>query len=66
MSLLIFSLCIINSFFIIFDFLELEAIDFLHACEFDLEKTKVCMDMYYTIRTMCTELFGNRDVFGGH
>lgn len=43
---------------------EFEAIMFVHACEYDLEKAKKCMDLYYTIRTMCPDLFGNRDVFG--
>lgn len=42
----------------------MEAIFFLHACEYDLEKAKKCMDLYYTIRTMCTEIFKNRDMFG--
>lgn len=42
----------------------MEAIIFVHSCQYDLEKAKQCMDLYYTIRTMCTEIFGNRDVFG--
>lgn len=42
----------------------MEAIHFVHACEYDLEKAKKCMDLYYTIRTMCTDLFSSRDVFG--
>lgn len=37
---------------------------FVHACRYDLDKAKKCMDLYYTIRTMCPELFGNRDVLG--
>lgn len=43
---------------------ENEAIIFVHACEYDLEKAKTCVDLYYTIRTIWTELFSNRDVFG--
>lgn len=46
------------------DVAEFEAILFVHACEYDLEKAKKCMDLYYTIRTMCTDLFSSRDVFG--
>lgn len=49
---------------VIFGVAELEAIIFVHACEYDLEKAKKCMDLYYTIRTMWTEIFSNRDVFG--
>lgn len=44
--------------------IEMEALIFVHACEYDLEKAKKCMDLYYTIRTMCPEIFGDRDVFG--
>ncbi|XP_031637357.1 alpha-tocopherol transfer protein-like [Contarinia nasturtii] len=43
---------------------ELDAIIFLHACNYSVEKAKICMDTYYTIRTHCPEFFGQRDVNG--
>lgn len=42
----------------------MEALVFLHACEYDLEKAQKCMDLYYTIRSMVPEIFNNRDMFG--
>lgn len=44
--------------------IELEAIVFLHACNYSMEKAKICLDTYHTTRTHCPEFFGNRDVFG--
>lgn len=46
------------------DFTELEAIIFLHACNYSVEKAKTCMDTYFTVRTHCPEFFGKRDVNG--
>lgn len=43
---------------------ELEAIVFLHACDYSMEKAKICMDTYHTTRTHCPEFFGKRDVCG--
>lgn len=43
---------------------ELEAIVFLHACGYSMEKAKICMDTYHTTRTHCPEFFAKRDVFG--
>jgi hypothetical protein len=37
-------------------------ITFLRGCKFRMEKTKQKLDMYYTMRTMCPELMGNRDL----
>jgi hypothetical protein len=37
-------------------------ITFLRGCKFRLEKTKQKLDMYYTMRSMCPELLGNRDL----
>lgn len=42
----------------------MEAIIFLHAWEYDIERTKKCMDMFYTTRTHTPEFFANRNVFG--
>ncbi|KAK7871767.1 hypothetical protein R5R35_014034 [Gryllus longicercus] len=41
---------------------DLELAIFLHSNYYDLEKTKVCIDKYFTIRTDMPEVFGNRDV----
>lgn len=43
---------------------ELEAIFFFHSCKCDIEAAKKCIDTYFTVRTMCPEFFGNRDVLG--
>jgi len=43
---------------------ELEAIIFLHACYYSIERAKICMDTYHTTRTLCPEFFSNRDVNG--
>lgn len=45
-------------------FIELEAIIFLHACYYSVEKAKTCMDTYHTTRTHCPEFFAKRDVNG--
>lgn len=37
---------------------------FLHAFDYDIERTKACMDCFYTIRTQTPEFFANRGVFG--
>lgn len=42
----------------------MEAIIFLHAWNYDVERTKKCMDMYFTLRTQTPEFFANRYVFG--
>lgn len=33
----------------------------LFSCEFDLERTKKCLEFYYTIRASYTSVFANRD-----
>ncbi|KAI4454617.1 alpha-tocopherol transfer protein-related [Holotrichia oblita] len=40
---------------------EFEIILFLHSCSYKIEPTKVCIDNFYTIRTLCPEFFSNRD-----
>lgn len=35
---------------------------FLRGCNFSLEKCKYKLDMYYTMRAACPELFSNRDI----
>ncbi|KRT85384.1 CRAL-TRIO domain containing protein, partial [Oryctes borbonicus] len=35
---------------------------FLRGCKFSLEKCKRKLDMYFTMRTACPELFSNRDI----
>lgn len=35
---------------------------FLRGCKFSLEKCKRKLDMYFTMRTACPELFTNRDI----
>ncbi|KAK9721330.1 CRAL/TRIO domain [Popillia japonica] len=35
---------------------------FLRGCKFSLEKCKRKLDMYFTMRTACPELFNNRDI----
>ncbi|XP_065172224.1 alpha-tocopherol transfer protein-like [Atheta coriaria] len=35
---------------------------FLRGCKFSLEKCKKKLDMYFTMRTACPELFTNRDI----
>ncbi|CAB3376557.1 Hypothetical predicted protein [Cloeon dipterum] len=37
-------------------------VSFLRGCKWSLEKTKVKLDMFYTMRTMAPELFKNRDL----
>ncbi|KAF5284628.1 hypothetical protein FQA39_LY16986 [Lamprigera yunnana] len=40
---------------------ELKLIQFLHSCFYSLEKTKVTIDNYYTIKTESPEIFGKKD-----
>lgn len=35
---------------------------FYHSCYFDLEQTKNCIEVYYTLKTETPEFFENRDV----
>lgn len=51
-------------YFIFNSILEMEAIVFLHAWDYDIEGTKKSMDMYYTMRTQTPEFFANRSAFG--
>lgn len=53
-----------HKFNLISFFSELEALIFLHACNYSIEKAKICMDTYHTTRTHCPEFFANRDVNG--
>lgn len=43
---------------------ELETIIFLHANYYNIEATKLNIDLYHTFRTHVPEFFGNRNVFG--
>ncbi|XP_060880448.1 alpha-tocopherol transfer protein-like [Metopolophium dirhodum] len=36
---------------------------FYHSCFFDMEQTKTCIEIYYTLKTETPEFFANRDVF---
>lgn len=36
---------------------------FYHSCFFDMEQTKICIEIYYTLKTETPEFFANRDVF---
>ncbi|XP_015369969.1 PREDICTED: alpha-tocopherol transfer protein-like [Diuraphis noxia] len=36
---------------------------FYHSCFFDMEQTKSCIEVYYTLKTETPEFFANRDVF---
>ena len=45
-------------------FIEMEAIVHLHAWDYDIERTKKCIDMFYTMRTHTPEFFANRNAFG--
>lgn len=35
---------------------------FHHSCMCDLERTKACIEVYYSIRTTTPEFFSNRDL----
>lgn len=35
---------------------------FYHSCYFDVEKTKSCIEVYYSLKTETPEFFANRDV----
>ncbi|XP_022907056.1 alpha-tocopherol transfer protein-like [Onthophagus taurus] len=41
---------------------EQRIMTFLRGCKFSLEKCKRKLDMYFTMRTACPELFTNRDI----
>ncbi|CAG9861687.1 unnamed protein product [Phyllotreta striolata] len=41
---------------------ESRLMTFLRGCKFSLEKCKRKLDMYFTMRTACPELFANRDI----
>ncbi|XP_017785118.1 PREDICTED: alpha-tocopherol transfer protein-like [Nicrophorus vespilloides] len=41
---------------------EHRILTFLRGCKFSLEKCKKKLDMYFTMRTACPELFTNRDI----
>lgn len=36
---------------------------FYHSCFFDMEQTRICIEIYYTLKTETPEFFANRDVF---
>lgn len=36
-------------------------IRFLRCCNYSLERTKYLLDLYYTLRSQCPEVFSNRD-----
>lgn len=35
---------------------------FYHSCFFDMEQTKICIEIYYTLKTETPEFFENRDI----
>lgn len=35
---------------------------FYHSCYFNMEQTKSCIEVYYTLKTETPEFFANRDV----
>ncbi|XP_057658442.1 alpha-tocopherol transfer protein-like [Diorhabda carinulata] len=41
---------------------ESRMMTFLRGCKFSLEKCKRKLDMYFTMRTACPEIFSNRDI----
>lgn len=35
---------------------------FYHSCYFNMEETKSCIEIFYTLRTETPEFFDNRDI----
>lgn len=52
--------CLFSTSVYYYDFPELEIILFLHACLYSQEYSKSVIDLYWTVRTHCPEIFNGR------